>query len=847
MTTDYKTSILVNRQLPEFVRDEYPLFQSFLEAYYEFLEQQQGTEQNDLITKAKDLRYISDVDYSIDEFEQQFFNTFAALFPRDVSVDKAFLIKHVLPLYLSKGSEKSFKLLFRMLYGQELDVSYPKNNILRASDGKWLIENIVKVTTDIYSYYTGNGSTKEFYLIQIVGQSVVTVYVNDVLQTSGYYVHKESQKIVFDSAPANNSTIKVYYSNLNYDVFTNRKIHGVTSGASAIVEKVLSRFINNDLVIELFVNSKTLVGNFEFGEKLTVDIIGPDGNLIDVSLQSFSALATINLLYGGSSYNVGDPVIVNAPNSIRTPSAIVSKTFKGTIDSVTVNEGGAGFATTPTANVVAVGYLPTQLLFHIGAVNTYGANSSNTFTIFTDIISDVDPANTVLSASNWHFSGNSGGGSNLNSNIIQVLANTSYTSIGEISTVAIDAANAVVTTPPTLNATPAVLNIAPQTANTSTYTKIYIDTFGSLGKLIINNGGTGYAVGDELVFTNQPMSFGIGAAGEVATVDGSGTITKVQFVPTKITGTANIQSSNVMIVGTGTSFKSELHVGDSIKIGSNTRKVTIIASDTSLNVDSAFGETANNKYVRLWNKYMLGGENYAQNKLPTVTVTSSGGTNANISVTAIMGDGENLSVVTGNNRPGEIQEITITDAGKGLIYVPAIDLSKSGDGTATANATVSQTFEVLPGRWTTSDSILSSSERKLEGRDYYVDYSYVTASTTEFAKYKKIFNDLLHPSGFKAYGELIQQNQAQTIIPTFSYTNTAIAISGTANVKSGSIYVTGMNTKFNVANTTIFTIGSQIAINTEIRTISSVISNTNLAVSSAFTITSNNEDIVVIS
>ena len=151
MTTDYKTSILVNRQLPEFVRDEYPLFQTFLEAYYEFLEQQQGTEQNDLITKAKDLRYISDVDYSIDEFEQQFFNTFAALFPRDVSVDKAFLIKHVLPLYLSKGSEKSFKLLFRMLFGQELEVKYPKNEILRASDGKWLIENLVKVTAPICS------------------------------------------------------------------------------------------------------------------------------------------------------------------------------------------------------------------------------------------------------------------------------------------------------------------------------------------------------------------------------------------------------------------------------------------------------------------------------------------------------------------------------------------------------------------------------------------------------------------------------------------------------------------------------------------------------------------------
>lgn len=847
MTTDYKTSILVNRQLPEFVREEYPLFQAFLEAYYEFLEQQQGTEQNDLITKAKDLRYLSDVDYSIDDFEQQFFNTFAALFPKDVAVDKAFLIKHVLPLYLSKGSEKSFKFLFRLLFGQELQISYPKDNILRASDGKWLVENIVKVTTDIYSYYTGDGVKKEFYLIQSVNQSNIEVYVNNILQTSGYYVRKESQKVVFDVAPVNNSSIQIYYNNLDYTIFENRKITGLSSNAYAIVEKVLTRYIDNDLVVELFVNSKTLVGNFSFGEQIDIDIVGPDSNLINVILQSFSTVATINLIYGGSSYNVGDPVIVNAPNSIRSPSAIVSKTFKGTIDNVNVNDGGAGFATIPTANVVAVEYLPTQLLFHIGAVNTTNANTPNTFTIFTDIISDVDPANTLLSSSNWHFPGNTGGGSNLNSNIIQVLANTSYTSIGEISNVAIDVANAIITIQPTLNATPAVLNIAPQTANTTLYTNIFIDTFGSLGKLIINDGGSGYSVGDELVFTNKPMSFGIGAAGEVATVDGSGTITKVQFVPSKISGTANIQSSNVMIVGTGTAFTTELLVGDSIKVGSNTRKVVVIASDTSLNVDSVFGETANNKYVRLWNKYMLGGENYTQDKLPTVTVTSSGGTNASISVTAVMGDGENISLVSGINRPGEIQEITITDTGKGLKYLPYIDLTKSGDGTATANATLSSTFETLPGRWTTSDSIISSIDRKLEGRNYYINYSYLTSSSIEFAKYKNIFKKLIHPSGFIGYGEFSLLEQAQTPIITFANSNTTLVISGTANVQSGSIYVTGINTKFNVANTTIFTIGSQIAINTQIKTISSVISNTNLAVSSAFTITSNNENIVVLS
>ena len=35
---DLKTSLLINRQVPEFIREDHPLFISFLEAYYEFLE-----------------------------------------------------------------------------------------------------------------------------------------------------------------------------------------------------------------------------------------------------------------------------------------------------------------------------------------------------------------------------------------------------------------------------------------------------------------------------------------------------------------------------------------------------------------------------------------------------------------------------------------------------------------------------------------------------------------------------------------------------------------------------------------------------------------------------------------
>jgi hypothetical protein len=115
---DYKTSLLVNRQVPEFIREENPVFITFLEAYYEYLETKQGTQLNDLTKRAKEIRNLSDVDDSIEEFEESFFNMYASLVPRDVAADKALLIKNVLPLYLSKGSENSFKLLFRLLFGK---------------------------------------------------------------------------------------------------------------------------------------------------------------------------------------------------------------------------------------------------------------------------------------------------------------------------------------------------------------------------------------------------------------------------------------------------------------------------------------------------------------------------------------------------------------------------------------------------------------------------------------------------------------------------------------------------------------------------------------------------------
>ena len=844
--SEQKVSLLINRQVPEFVRDDYPTFVHFLEAYYEFLENKQTGQKNDLMNKSKDLRYLSDVDYSIDQFEDNFLNTFAAFLPKDVQVDKAFLIKQMLPLYLAKGNEKSFKLLFKLIFNEEVEVIKPKSNVLRTSDGKWLIEKAFRISQDVYSTYTANGNTSSsatasgntvFKMAQIAASNEIEVYVNDVKQTSGYNVRRESKKVIFNTAPSANSTIKILYNDFNYALLENRQIIGASSGATAIVERVAQKTVNAKSAFELYVNDKTLVGNFDNGEYATLNIIGDNNELINIRVSGLSTLATINVIDGGASYNVGDPVIITGGGETETAEAIVSEVFSGFINQIRVLAGGAGFKTGSNVNLVGA-TANASLVLAIDAVDVSGANSANTFIVDTTRIANYASIN--ISDADYGFP-NTSISENVNSRIIDALAFSNVTSIGPITNVAILFANAIFASVPTLDADSAPFINGATEEQHVLYTR-------SLGRININNGGDGYKIGDELIFTNTGnMNFGFGAAAAITNVSSTGAITKVELQPPRITGTSNVYgNTNVTVTGTNTYFLDELRVGDRIMINNESRYINTITSNTSLNVNVNFNSatTGGGKKIGLYGLLPVGGVNYESTKLPLITVSSVNGANANLSVIALMGDGENL-FATADQDPGSILKIRVVNAGAGYQTPPTINLTQKGDGTATANSLVEPSYVTFPGRWTTSDSILSASERVIQGRDYYVDYAYVLSSKVEFSKFKELFKNLIHPAGFKQYADFrVDETILANNISTLSYSSNVI--SGSVNVNS-SIYVTGTNTLFNVANTNnVITIGTQIAVNSEIRTISSILSNTTLRVSSAFTQTANNQELIII-
>jgi hypothetical protein len=125
MLTKPKLSSLVASQLPEFVRSDYPTFVAFLQAYYNFLESTQ-----------QDLTNLRDLDKTLDSFIGHFKSELASKLPY-TTVEPRFLMEHIKDHYGAKGSEASFKLLFRILFNKEVTVEYPAKQMLRASDGKW--------------------------------------------------------------------------------------------------------------------------------------------------------------------------------------------------------------------------------------------------------------------------------------------------------------------------------------------------------------------------------------------------------------------------------------------------------------------------------------------------------------------------------------------------------------------------------------------------------------------------------------------------------------------------------------------------------------------------------------
>ena len=339
-----KVSPLVEQQFPEYIRENGPRFVAFMEAYYEYMEQT-GKAGHAIRT----LNDNQDIDRTVVDFVEYFRREFALSIPKSALADKRLIVKHIREFYRSRGSQKSFKFLFHILFGTEVDFYYPGEDILRTSDGRWIRETVLTVEKQSGDINLLDGRT-------ITGQ------------TSGAIGRVQNTIVII---------------NLGIEVF------------KLTIENVTGAFIDKEIVTDGFGNSvrvKADIGGIVTQTILdggVFNIAGDSLELVGETSGSFaegivskienSTALTFTISKGGSGYRTGINSVFDIESSgpaSLTPSLSVvslSNTSLITIFTDTING---------VKNVVLNGNLPTS---NIGV--TFSALGSNSTTLSANLAS----------------------------------------------------------------------------------------------------------------------------------------------------------------------------------------------------------------------------------------------------------------------------------------------------------------------------------------------------------------------------------------------------------------------------------------------------------------------------
>jgi hypothetical protein len=96
-------------------------------------------------TKIAELFLTMDVDKSASEFLELHKEDFIQDFPEIMASKLPLLLKQIRTFYTTKGSKSSFEMLFALLYNAPVEITTPKVEILRCSNGNWVIPYYMKL------------------------------------------------------------------------------------------------------------------------------------------------------------------------------------------------------------------------------------------------------------------------------------------------------------------------------------------------------------------------------------------------------------------------------------------------------------------------------------------------------------------------------------------------------------------------------------------------------------------------------------------------------------------------------------------------------------------------------
>jgi hypothetical protein len=839
------TSTVVEKQLPDFIRSEHPKFVTFLKKYYEWLESSTAFTGIDVTSGANyalsGLKDSIDIDDANSDYLDLLKRDLLPYFPENIVTDKRLFLKLISHFYKSNGTPDSVKFLFRALYNENIDIYYPKEDILKSSDGKWVLPLALRIEPLSNSQYVFN-----IEKTKVTGQtSKATALVEKVIQSVDRQLGIQYTELYISNIErlfATGEILSATFNNGTSDITVTARLIGALSqitidplnrglyyqsydpdtgydGDPVTIIGGLNPLANNPIGALAYVGSTTKGG--VTGIEVTNGGFGFRA-ISEISSSYTSNVAILDFTGGFEEATSG----TEAKAHIDLIDGSLSRTINLSAMSIETMNGLYANVNVATNAVASIANIPSYQAFNVYPILYVALDGSgggyrnkpelNAFSFYTEDNPDV----LVISSCSITA------GTNYIQDLTQNL--TLSFEVGSLARVHKTTGNSTFED---------ILEVTGVTTNTISFqnnfdrgstgvkvsklTRNDLYKIGSLGRIKINSGGTGYAVNQVLVF-NGGSGYGANA------------------------------------------FVSQVHAANT-----GIKAVTMNAHSTGA--------------------FRLGGEGYTRDALPIITVNGAGA-NASLTISEVLGDGETFSLTT--SRIGAISTLRVISPGYDYVSAPLIslrnmDLSVAnvtpnqiftanskvyqgtsntsptftahvdqfdqdtgflrlydysgggtggapstteklksddglteadiittpiiyGDGRAKATAKFENGLIRYPGLYLNTDGQVSA-DKVLQDGDKYHNFSYEITSQTDYATFKKPLNDIVHPVGTKIFAtrvvdntESISQTEANTVI-TVNTLPVNFNITATANSTSNATANLNLMNYVNVGDILIFT------------------------------------------
>ena len=692
---------VIESQFPSVYQDEGQDLIEFISAYYEWLE-------TTPYGAARELLSLRDIDQTVDEFLLHFKSEYLAGLPNITTGSIRFFIKHASDFYNSRGTEAGLKLFFRLLFGIDARVYIPGADIIKASDGEWIIPQYLELTI--------SPKTASFVGQQITGiSSKATAFVESVSRRFSQgkyfdvayisYLNGNFQTGEIITSDGNLDGCPSVEGSLNQIIVTNgganNNIGDIVNVNSFFGKAALARVTNIASTTGLV--TFTLVdGGSEYSNNASVYVSNTIINITNASstFQNFETikqpLANVSFISANNSFTLGQKVD-------GWTSGTWIKQGSGTIVNLVVAGANGAMIIAKNSDYDQFGFADTLRLQ--GNTITATITSATDITATGNVVGSNSTAVGIMNVVNTFYGGNTnfivGLSSNTTANVVSFGAGTGASfSIGKLSSVET-----------------IYLNTDKLSANNTAgvpFKYIQLDGEGSgigavanvsIGQKLNITGAVGSFSNNDLV--SQSNSSGTIATGIVyasnSTVVSVYTYTGTFGTAAKVTSSvANATVSSITNDG-GTSYVNN----DIVTFGGGGSTVTSIVISaggtafangerlvfTSNSGAGALGVVSTNSTGGITGTTLISNGHYYVAP-PIVSVNTAHGTSANLIAVMTAALPANGTVTT--NTTGGLASISISNTGANLCHAPVLTFPHGSGANYLINMNYGYGFTKLP-------------------------------------------------------------------------------------------------------------------------------------------------------